>query len=657
MKSWGLLLLAASACRTAEPETGQGSVVVEARPSDGLDISQAQIEGPVRSATVLGPRLVVELSHPGKLVVRAPGACPLAVEVSGNETLREKLSPLFDIPTPGVELGFDAQFEIRAKPNCPEATFGEIEWRQTRGAPLRQLRIEDGGRLFAARTARFEDLASSGGLPWGIVPLSPRTRGEAELEARYARHVRTIRIAAAARSRGLPNVATGTRLYLSSADFHVVSRPSQAAANVEHASTLSWLRPDASGTWVLSDSAGRSLRLVSRRYDETPLDCTRSDCHRAIDASSRGNPMTSILQRGMDSRLGSDYPACAGGCHALGEPGLDDGGFFAVAGMLGYGAAELHRTDWHELPPSLRRLGGVGCLACHGPGAIPEESARSGILRADVCATCHDAPPEYGHVTAWRTTRMSRADADPRVSDDTACARCHTTWGFLGSPERRPPRDIGPVGIACAACHAVHPDSRESASSAGRCEESLARKPAVPTALVGSFSSKADRSRVCLACHTASPGEATPSGTAANLWLGRGGLDPATGVALDGPAPLADLEGGCIGCHHTGPTEVARGATHAFRAERNGPGDPKIAERARSIWARLQKSHVAVAAGREPSHATGSKIDTSTPLGRASWDVALVLEDRAADAHNPAYGKRLLDVAEGVLPKQNGGTR
>ena len=34
------------------------------------------------------------------------------------------------------------------------------------------------------------------------------------------------------------------------------------------------------------------------------------------------------------------------------------------------------------------------------PGALPE--ARWSILRADVCAYCHDAPPRYGHVEGWR---------------------------------------------------------------------------------------------------------------------------------------------------------------------------------------------------------------------------------------------------------------
>lgn len=634
-----------------------GAAVVETRPEDLLDLSAAKIDGPVRSATVLGSRLVIE-QDPGKLVIRVPGACPLTVEAPPGSTVRKTLTPLFALALPGVEVGFDAPLEIRARPGCPEAKGVAIEWKQSGGTPLRELRVEDSGQRVTARTARLDELVKPSDMPWGIVPLSPRTRGQAELEARYASpegpHVVKVRVASAARSRGLPNVATGTRLYLAGPDFHVVSRPPGAAAVVEHAEGTSWLRPDVSGSWVLADSASRSLRLVARRYDETPLDCTRGDCHRAIDTTSRGSPMTTILQRGLDGRASSDYPACAGGCHALGEPGLDDGGFDAVARTLGFGQAELHRTDWHDLPAALRRLGGVGCLACHGPGAIPEASARHDILRADVCATCHDAPPEYGHVVAWRTTRMSRSDADPRVSADPACARCHTTWGFLGTPERRPPPDAPPGGIACAACHSVHPHSPESAPSAGRCEESLARKPEVPTVLVGSVPAAADRSRVCLACHTASPGDGAPSGTAANLWLGLGGLHPVSGEPLSGPSPDAFISGGCVGCHRTGPTDLARGATHGFRATRTAPANPKLAERARSLWARAGSPGIAAADAPGPAHASRPKVATTTPRERALWDLALVLEDPAADAHNAPYAERLLEAAESVLLPSKG---
>jgi hypothetical protein len=42
-------------------------------------------------------------------------------------------------------------------------------------------------------------------------------------------------------------------------------------------------------------------------------------------------------------------------------------------------------------------------------------------------------------------------------------------------------------------------------------------------------------------------------------------------------------------------------------------------------------------------------LDRATPLGRAAWDVALVLEDPAAAAHNAPYARLLLAAAERAL--------
>jgi hypothetical protein len=48
-------------------------------------------------------------------------------------------------------------------------------------------------------------------------------------------------------------------------------------------------------------------------------------------------------------------------------------------------------------------------------------------------------------------------------------------------------------------------------------------------------------------------------------------------------------------------------------------------------------------------HASGARIDRGTPVGRALWDVLLVLEDPAAAAHNGPYARALLDAAELAL--------
>ena len=575
-------------------------------------------------------------------------------------------------------VGFDAPFSVAARPLCAEVRAGTISWRQLAGPPVSELAPTDAG--FALR-ARTPTLAASVGapLPWGVVPLSPRTRGELVLEATWrdgsgAEERHEVRVAAAVRARGLPNTPLGARVYLGGAGWHLEGHPPASAAKIEMSETsasggVASFLPDVAGDFRIVDGAGRGLTLRAARYDETPLDCGRAECHAAITTASAGSPMTTVLARGLPpapdghgAMFGPGYPGCALPCHATGEPGLRDGGFVDVLGELGLDA--LAPRSWESLPRPLRRLGGVGCLACHGPGALPEASARWGVLRADVCATCHDAPARYGHVAAWRTTAMARADRDARAGADRACARCHTTWGFLANAsaeaariDRRPPVEVGPVGVTCAACHAVHDHVIGRAPALA-----LLRRVARPALLAGAVvPAPAEKTQICLACHTPDAADGAPTASAAALWLGRGGLDPATGAPLAGPTPHASLAGGCVGCHQSGPVDVERGGGHGFVAGRASCArchakpfpDDDLRARARALWtawrARSGAAPDDAAApddGAAPPHALGLRLDRATPLGRAAWDVSLVLEDPAVAAHNAPYARLLLAAAE-----------
>jgi hypothetical protein len=557
---------------------------------------------------------------------------------------------------PREPVGFGATFTIKVTLACAQYTGGRVEWRQAAGVPLAAMTVASNGFQLTAQMSSLADNARGSAVPWGVVPLSPRTRGEIALVATWADDhgvnvAREIRIAAAPRSRGLPNTPVGARVYLGGKGWHVTAHPPSSSGALDLTGGVASLLPDVSGDWRLADADGRTLALRSGRYDATPLDCGRAGCHPAITDAVAASPMTTVLARLLDGRpRAQTYPACALGCHTTGEPGAHDGGFSHVASELG-AAANLDRR-WDDLPRDLHRLGGVGCLACHGPGAIPEASARWSVLRADVCAVCHDAPPRYGHVVAWRQTAMARADQDPRARSDRACARCHTTAGFLAAvatPERAPvdrraPDDAGPIGITCSACHAVHDPKRPQGAP------HLVRATPGPPLLAGATET------VCLPCHTPDSTDARPGASAAAVWLGRGGLDPATGALLTGGAPHAAVAGGCIGCHRAGPDNVEHGANHAFRAStaactschpQGPPAAADVRARAQALWRALQPTVATVAAG--PAHATGELLDRGTPRGRALWDLLLVLEDPAAGAHNARYAQALLDAAEPVL--------
>jgi hypothetical protein len=215
----------------------------------------------------------------------------------------------------------------------------------------------------------------------------------------------------------------------------------------------------------------------------------------------------------------------------------------------------------------------------------------------------------------------------------------------LNDAKRRPPEGTEPIGIGCAACHAAHPPSADRAYSAGTCADKLLRDVPVPALLDETIDPRTERSRICLGCHSPSVDDPTPRATAAAVWAGRGGIDPTSGSALTASAPHAAVTNGCIGCHHAGPPNLERGAGHAFQVAQDtckqchAPGrrDPQIRARAEALFPKML------------GHAEGRPLDRTTPRGRALWNVAIVLEDPAADAHNAPYARKLLDAAEAAL--------
>lgn len=583
------------------------------------------------------------------LVVSAPGRCSVAIaakELASGARRRIELRPwLAANAGDQAQVGFDAPFTITLTPGCREALAGRAEWKQTAGPKL-ETTTTGNGLVLRGRTRPFRELAP-GPLPWGVVPFSPRTRGEYAFEATWTGGGRTerieVRIASTARAAGLPSVAVGQVLHLGGAGWSVKAPARNGTARVVDRDGLSTFQPDVRGRWLLVDGAGRELGVVAGTHAETPLDCGRSDCHAKETDAVQSSKMTSVLSRAVARTLVGLPNDCAIGCHAAGEPGLADGGFTQIRAELGLdgvwpGAAQ----GWDGLPRPLRRLGGVTCTACHGPGAIPEQSARWAVLRSDVCAVCHDAPPRYEHMLAWGKTRMARADHDQDAARLAECRPCHTTAGFLASQGIR--KDLGDVpaglelGIACAACHAPHGKHVGVA---------LVRDVPTPKALP-ELPASALQSKVCLPCHSA-----MGSGNA----LGRVAGGTAARILLGSKTPAhAAVPGGCMGCHGRPPAPPGeRGAGHDFRAldasctrgchEGGMPKrDPLLRRRAVELYERLGGR----LEGDRPPHAA-SALEVPEARASALEDVLLVLEDPAADAHDPAYAKALLDRAERAL--------
>jgi hypothetical protein len=644
-------------------------VVVETSEAEGdavaaLDALRVEPSRALLEATRSGPRVVlavdVDATESG-LRVDVPGSCPLRVEpseVAQGTTVRRDLVPRVALAPPAHahDLGYDAPFVVLASLGCDAAQGGTLSWKQTSGPALRHVRSH--GQRFEARTAPApaDDVARRPA--WGIVPVSAAAAGEVTVEVAWRDPSggdevrRSTTVAAASRSHGLPNVPIDDGVLLTGAAWALESEPHGANAKPGAQGNLTLLVPDLPGVWTVRDGAGDRVSIHAGRYDDTALDCGRAPCHASIATAAARSPMTEALR----SMPAAARP-CAIACHATGAACAHDGGFGDLAEQLGVFVGE---TAWGALPGAMRRVGGVTCLGCHGPGAIPEASARWAILRSDVCATCHDAPPTYGHVAAWRSSRMARSDADPTTRVG-GCAHCHTTSGFLaslhGGPDTRgAPPEAGPVGIGCPACHAPHENH-------GTMGAPLVRFVPVPAWAAGVAG--AERSAICIGCHAPSSADPTqaPSASAAALWAGAGGIDPRSGAPLAMPAVHGDMSGGCLGCHDGGPPDLERGSGHAFRADpsacrrcHDGASfDPAlrgqdIRDEAASLLARLARRGALgqAPALSEPGHRLSQTL-TDDLLGRATYDVLLVSEDPAAAAHNAPYAEALLAAASAAL--------
>jgi hypothetical protein len=645
------------------------TVVVRLPAGSAPDLSAIRFEpaAAVRAARVGAQGwLALERVAARSITLSIPGMCPVTIP-AGKPSHAIEVKALFDLGPDRTQIGFAAPFEIRVKLGCAEARRGAISWRQIEGPALAELTVREAGLRLRARTLPLATLHPEP-LAHGIVPLSPRTQGRYVLEAVWRGDAgstlrRTLTITSIARATGVPSIAVSQQVLLGGSGWHVQKPAPNGQAQVQTVGALALFAPDVPGRWLLEDAAARPLTLQAAWHDTTPIDCGRAGCHASAAQGATDSPMSHAFERRFDASPATLASlACTLDCHVVGERGLHDGGFLDVAAGLDW--RWLGRVSWQDLPQALRRLGGVRCTSCHGPGAIPEAGARSKILQSDVCANCHDAPPRYLHVEQWRASRMSRADAKPETRAQPACERCHTTGGFLAAIDVRPRSDPAePGGIACAACHAPHAVHRADA---------LVRSVPVPSALGGEAAGRLDaRSALCASCHAPLEGAPLPAASAAALWAGRVRVPDANKSGewelVRGPAPHGSAANGCIGCHgaHAPAGQGVARLDHSFRVrsaacatchEANDPAHasaPRAELRSRVIELerRIARSCVQASGARtdDPPHATTTTGCRSQSLTRALYELRLLVEDPAAWVHNAAFARQLLADAEAQL--------
>jgi hypothetical protein len=603
--------------------------------------------------------------HGRSFRVRHPETCMALVDplVCSTPQSAALLHAIVRTPQPIAQLGYDRAFSVGIEPSCESAAAGSIRW-DFSGASDFAMTVTARAWTVRGRTPPLDPATIAAGLQ-GIVPRSPRTQGYAELRATITLSTgetvhRVVTVSAIGRATGVASIAPNHTVLLAGGPWSIVQRPPGAAAEIVAGplATLQAWTPDRTGPWLMRRVDNQLLRVGVGRYDDMTLDCGRSECHAGQELRWRTSPMAAVLYRSVEG-LGAakSNVLCAVRCHAAGEPGLEDGGFWALASTLRTAIPHEGRADqWSQLPRALHHVSNVGCVSCHGSSILPSPDTRWTLLRADVCAHCHDSPPQYNQVLQWRASAMAHSDREPQTREGV-CAQCHSTHEFLRTQGARTMAPIAPsthesLGISCASCHSVH----------GQSADRSLRQVALRAWITG-VQAVGERSQACVYCHSPTSETNSVEASSAALWLGVGGLDPRTGAALRAASTPHRGTTECVSCHRAdaaGSRTDSTRMSHTFAAsdascaachQREIAADRQsILRRAQTLYARFALSSVSATSA--PPHASGA---THTPsnavLARALHNVLLVLEDRGAWAHNPTYATALLDAAERAAPR------
>jgi hypothetical protein len=327
------------------------------------------------------------------------------------------------------------------------------------------------------------------------------------------------------------------------------------------------------------------------------------------------------------------------------------------------------------LPRDLQRVANVWCLACHGPGRLPEHGKRPMVVRVGVCAQCHDRPPKYARVAEWRETRMSTPVTDA-ARGSAECAGCHTAQGAVARMRGRlvaaVPTELAEP-VTCAVCHVAHTT-----------EPALLRTTGT-AATVSGVLFEAGRARACLGCHQAD-GRADAAAEAQRRLPEAPQTEVSFGTGAFGATgrPWRPTPNLCVDCHmvrcldcHVDAQRRAGG--HTFQAmpplepaPQDCDGDGRVLQLADEVAACLARLEAAVRAelaaipgcaqarlGRDgrrlvPRGPTGERLPeceaewlrpARTPLYRAAHDWALIDRDGSAGAHNPPFTIAVLRAA------------
>jgi hypothetical protein len=490
-------------------------------------------------------------------------------------------APTLDVTAPEEYVGYGAEVELRAVAADPDGDEIQVTWRQVSGLPV-DIEGGPGGRV-TFRTHELDQSAPPVDGPLSVLQLTPERAGHYRFQVEASDGVETTTITVDVRagpaSPGWPRTVQGQPTYLDAGidqeryDWTVIFAPPRTEPRFDRPTvrrpTITLSYP---GRYIVRENvSGRELSLHSGPWMGTEQ-CGRIECHPVEAEGWATTKMATVLQRGLDGQLRSDYSRECLRCHTVGwDETVDNEGFDDIAETVDWEIPRrLQPGNYAKLPFALSDRGNVGCEACHGPGRFYTSYA------AAVCATCHEHAPDYVNPIEWRRSPM--AQIRDGVSDRPECRRCHTAQGFIDEFfGHRPVQETARVEdaqyelepITCAACHDTHQGQNERLVRYGG--PLYGQEPDVDWGT----------GMICLGCHQGGSQWSHPRGAlmrpfvprvhgpiqsdGTTLWDQRVAphapqgdmIRGRAGHALPGPGPLEagpphlGVPGGCLGCHVT----------------------------------------------------------------------------------------------------------
>lgn len=518
--------------------------------------------------------------------------------------------PSVEISAPTEYVGYNSETELTVRATDPDGDDVTFTWQQIGGRPLELTTNE--GRQISFRTHSLAELAPTKEGDIAVLQLTPDQAGHYRFKVVASDGTNeteaTVDVRAGPESPGWPRTVQHQATYLDAGraqdryEWEIIFAPPRTDPLLENPTQrrplITLKRP---GRYIVREKvSGQELSLHSGAWMGTEQ-CGRLECHPVEARGWETTKMATVLQRGLDGQLRSDYARECLECHTVGwDETVDNEGFDDVAESEGWQFPDrLQPGNFAKLPFKLFDRANVGCEACHGPGRFYTSYS------AAVCAQCHERAPDYVNPIEWRRAPMSQIRDG--VSDRPQCRRCHTAQGFIDEYfGHRPVQETARVEdaqytlepITCAACHNAHQGESERLVRYGG--PLFGQEPDVDWGT----------GTICLGCHHGGTQWFNPRGalmrpfvprvlgpvesSGTTLWEQR--LAPhapqadmirgRAGHALPGPGPLEAgpthlaVPGGCIGCHVTQrPPEgdPRRGLVggHTF-AMFSGEGDERV---------------------------------------------------------------------------------